>query len=73
MSMNRRDFLKAAAVGGGAILASQAMSAGASMPRELPPEAEVSQGKVFGLLVQKYDIKWKIEDRKFVVFDLESV
>ncbi len=39
MSMNRRDFLKAAAVGGGAILASQAVSAGASMPRELPPEA----------------------------------
>ncbi len=39
MSMNRRDFLKAAAVGGGAMLASQAMPAGASMPKELPPEA----------------------------------
>lgn len=41
--------------------------------RELPPEAEESQGKIFGLLVKKYDIKWKIEDRKFVVFDLESI
>jgi tRNA-Thr(GGU) m(6)t(6)A37 methyltransferase TsaA len=41
--------------------------------RELPPEAEESQGKIFGLLVKKYDIKWKIENRNFVVFDLESI
>jgi Fe-S-cluster-containing dehydrogenase component len=39
MSMNRRDFLKTAAAGGGMLLASQAMPAGASMPKELPPEA----------------------------------
>lgn len=39
MSMNRRDFLKTAAAGGGMLLASQAMPANASMPRELPPEA----------------------------------
>ena len=39
MSMNRRDFLKTAAAGGGMLLASQALPAGASMPKELPPEA----------------------------------
>ena len=40
--------------------------------RELPPEAEHSQGKDFGLLVKCYDIKWKIEDHQFVVYDLEK-
>ena len=39
MSMNRRDFLKTAAAGGGILLASQVLPAGASMPKELPPEA----------------------------------
>ncbi len=39
--------------------------------RELPPDAEHSQGKDFGLLVKDYDIKWKIQDQKFVVYDLE--
>jgi len=39
MSMNRRDFLKTAAAGGGAILATASVPAGASMPKELPPEA----------------------------------
>ena len=40
--------------------------------RELPPEAEHSQGKDFGLLVKNYDVKWKIENQKFTVFDLEK-
>jgi Fe-S-cluster-containing dehydrogenase component len=39
MSMNRRDFLKTAAAGSGALFASQAMPAGAVMPKELPPQA----------------------------------
>src|SRR5512135_3169830 len=39
MSMNRRDFLKTAAAGSGMLLASQAMPAGAAMPKELSPEA----------------------------------
>src|SRR5512140_2213112 len=39
MSMNRRDFLKTAAAGGGMLLASQVLPAGAAMPKELPPEA----------------------------------
>lgn len=39
--------------------------------RELPPDAEHSQGKDFGLLVKKYDVQWKIEGRKFVVYDLK--
>ncbi|MBI5639534.1 MAG: hydrogenase 2 operon protein HybA [Nitrospirae bacterium] len=37
--MNRRDFLKTAAAGGGMLLASQAVPVGAAMPKELPPEA----------------------------------
>ena len=41
--------------------------------REFPPEADLSQGKVFGLLVKEYDVKWKIEDQKFVVFDVEKL
>jgi len=40
--------------------------------KDLPPEAEHSQGKDFGLLVKSYDIKWKIEDHRFVVYDLEK-
>jgi len=39
MSMNRRDFLKTAAAGGGMLLASQALPVNASMSKELPPEA----------------------------------
>lgn len=39
MSMNRRDFLKTAAAGGGMLLASQAMPVNAAMPKELSPEA----------------------------------
>jgi len=39
MSMNRREFLKTAAAGGGMLLASQAMPVSAVMPKELPPEA----------------------------------
>ncbi len=39
MSMNRRDFLKTAAAGSGMLLASQAMPAGAGMPKQLPPQA----------------------------------
>jgi tRNA-Thr(GGU) m(6)t(6)A37 methyltransferase TsaA len=38
--------------------------------RELPPEAEHSQGKDFGLLVRTHDVHWKIQDQKFVVYDL---
>ena len=38
--------------------------------RGLPPEAEESQGKDFGLLVKTYDVQWKIQDKKFVVYDL---
>lgn len=41
--------------------------------RELPPEADHSQGKDFGLLVKEYDILWKIQDRHFVVYDLEKM
>ncbi len=41
--------------------------------RELPPDAPESQGKIFGLLVKDHDVKWKIEDRKFVVFDLVKI
>jgi Fe-S-cluster-containing dehydrogenase component len=37
--MNRRDFLKTAAVGSGVLLASAVTPAIASMPKELPPEA----------------------------------
>ena len=40
--------------------------------RELPPEAEHAQGKDFGLLVKTYDVKWKIENQIFVVYDLEK-
>lgn len=39
MSMNRRDFLKTAAAGGGMLFASAAAPAFASMPKELPPQA----------------------------------
>ena len=39
MSMNRRDFLKTAVAGGGALIASSATPAIANMPKELPPEA----------------------------------
>ena len=39
MSMNRRDFLKTAAAGSGALLAAAVSPATASMPKELPPEA----------------------------------
>lgn len=38
--------------------------------RELPPEAEQSQGKEFGLLVKTHDVQWKIENKQFVVYDL---
>jgi len=38
--------------------------------RELPPDADHSQGKDFGLLVKDYDVQWKILDQKFVVYDL---
>ena len=41
--------------------------------RELPPEAEHSQGKDFGLLVKSFDVKWKIQNHHFVVYDLEEV
>jgi tRNA-Thr(GGU) m(6)t(6)A37 methyltransferase TsaA len=41
--------------------------------RELPPEAEHSQGKDFGLLVKEFDVKWKIANQQFVVYDLEYV
>jgi Fe-S-cluster-containing dehydrogenase component len=39
MDVNRRDFLKTAIAGGGLLLASNAVPASASMPKELPPEA----------------------------------
>jgi tRNA-Thr(GGU) m(6)t(6)A37 methyltransferase TsaA len=38
--------------------------------RELPPEAEHSQGRDFGLLVKKWDVHWRIENQAFVVTDL---
>ena len=38
--------------------------------RELPPDADHSQGKDFGLLVKTFDVQWKIENQKFVVYDL---
>jgi tRNA-Thr(GGU) m(6)t(6)A37 methyltransferase TsaA len=38
--------------------------------RELPPEAEISQGKGFGLLVKDFDVQWKIQNQRFVVSDL---
>jgi tRNA-Thr(GGU) m(6)t(6)A37 methyltransferase TsaA len=38
--------------------------------RELPPDADHSQGKDFGLLVRTHDVHWKIQDQKFVVYDL---
>ena len=41
--------------------------------RELPPEADHSQGKDFGLLVKVFDVKWKIQNHHFVVYDLEKV
>lgn len=40
---------------------------------ELPPTAEHSQGHIFGLLVGTHDVKWKIENQLFVVFDLETL
>ena len=40
--------------------------------RELPPTAEHAQGADFGLLVKDFDVKWKIQDQKFVVYDLEQ-
>jgi len=39
MTMNRRDFLKTVAGGGGLLLASHVRPAEAYMPKELPPEA----------------------------------
>jgi tRNA-Thr(GGU) m(6)t(6)A37 methyltransferase TsaA len=41
--------------------------------RELPPEAEHSQGKDFGLLVKEFDVKWRIQKQMFVVYDLEKL
>jgi tRNA (adenine37-N6)-methyltransferase len=41
--------------------------------RELPPDADHSQGKDFGLLVKNYDVHWKIEKQMFVVFDLIEI
>lgn len=41
--------------------------------RELPPDAEHSQGLDFGLLVKTFDVKWRIQNKKFVVYDLEEV
>ena len=41
--------------------------------RELPPDEEHSQGKDFGLLVKIFDVKWKIQNRRFVVYDLDQV
>lgn len=38
--------------------------------RELPPEALHAQGKDFGLLVRTFDVHWKIQSQKFVVYDL---
>jgi tRNA-Thr(GGU) m(6)t(6)A37 methyltransferase TsaA len=38
--------------------------------RELPPDAEHSQGKDFGLMVRSHDVHWKIENQAFVVTDL---
>ncbi len=38
--------------------------------RELPPDADHSQGKDFGLLVKSHDVQWKIENQRFVVTDL---
>ena len=38
--------------------------------RELPPDADHSQGKDFGLLVKTHDVQWKIENQAFVVTDL---
>ncbi len=38
--------------------------------RELPPDAEHAQGKDFGLMVRTFDVHWKIENQKFVVYDL---
>lgn len=39
MAMNRRDFLKTVAAGGGLLLTGQTDVATATMPKELPPEA----------------------------------
>ena len=41
--------------------------------RDLPPEAEHSQGKDFGLLVREFDVHWKIANHRFVVYDLKYV
>ncbi len=41
--------------------------------RELPPDAEHAQGTDFGLLVKTFDVKWKIQNQKFVVYDIEEV
>ena len=38
--------------------------------RELPPNAEHAQGKDFGLLVRTWDVHWRIQDHRFVVYDL---
>jgi tRNA-Thr(GGU) m(6)t(6)A37 methyltransferase TsaA len=40
---------------------------------DLPPDADHAQGTDFGLLVKEYDVKWKIENHEFVVYDLEYV
>ncbi len=41
--------------------------------RELPPDAEHSQGKDFGLLVRNHDVHWHIENQAFMVDDLVAV
>jgi tRNA-Thr(GGU) m(6)t(6)A37 methyltransferase TsaA len=41
--------------------------------RELPPDAEHAQGKDFGLLVKIFDVKWKIENQQFIVYDLDRL
>jgi tRNA-Thr(GGU) m(6)t(6)A37 methyltransferase TsaA len=40
---------------------------------DLPPEAEHSQGKDFGLLVKVFDVKWRIERHQFVIYDIEQL
>jgi tRNA-Thr(GGU) m(6)t(6)A37 methyltransferase TsaA len=41
--------------------------------RDLAPKDVHAQGKEFGLLVRAFDVHWRIQDQKFVVYDLIKV
>jgi hypothetical protein len=41
-----------------------------SLRRAYPIEAEHSQGRVFGLRIREFEVKWRILDQKIEVFSI---